>query len=71
MMNQLREKNKQLLEASSKSGNAKAVTMHRIIEQILCDDCCFEKMSVEKAAEILKILQVEDWKTVYVKLLSK
>ncbi len=71
MINQLREQNIKLLEKNIKSGNEKSVTMHRIIEQILKEDDCFKQLTVEKAAEILKILQVKDWKNVYVKLLNK
>lgn len=71
MINLLKEKNVQLINEYEKRGDFKLVTKHKIIEQILEKDNCFEELSFEQAADILISLGVKDWKAAYVKLLSK
>ena len=71
MIQKLRTLNQQSIEKYIKSENGKAIIKHRIIEQILLDDECFEKMTIENAADILKTLGIKDWKAVYVELLKK
>ena len=71
MINLLREQNLKLISEYEESNNHKLVTKHRIIEQLLKDDHCFEKLDIQKSYEILKSLGVKDWKEVYIQLLSK
>ena len=71
MINQLRKQNLLLIEQFEKSGNLKLLTKHKIIEQLLKYDDCFERLSIEKSADILKSLGIDDWKKAYVKLITK
>lgn len=70
MLNILREKNKKLIKYYTINNDAKELTKHKIIEQILKHDDCFQKLSLEEAYSILKDLQIDNWKEVYAELLS-
>lgn len=70
MLNQLREKNKSLIEFYTINNDAKELTKQKIIEQILKFDDCFQKLSFEEAYAILKDLKIDNWKEVYAELLS-
>lgn len=71
MMNKLREQNKLMLYKYSKENNAKEIAKHTIIGELLKSDDCFQKLSLDEAYTILKSLNVDDWKEMYVKLVNK
>ena len=70
MIDKLREKNKLMLYKYSKADDQKAITKHKIIQELLKYDDCFKRLSFEEAYTILNSLEVKNWKDVYAKLLS-
>lgn len=56
MLNKLREKNQQLLRDYHQKKDYKNETTQKIIEQLLKQDDCFLKMSIEQAFTIFREL---------------
>lgn len=71
MLHLLRKQNLIMIEKYEKESNFKKVTKHRIIGELLKDDECFKKLTIEEAGDILKSLNVNNWEAVYVELLKK
>lgn len=70
MINKLRSQNKIMLIKYTKENDTKQVTKHKIIQELLKYDDCFQRLSLEEAYTILHSLNVKDWKETYAKLLS-
>lgn len=70
MLNKLREKNKELEQKYLKLDDVKNVTLQRVISQLIKDDECFLKMSIERAYAILRELNVkpEMYEKIYLEL---
>ena len=71
MINKLREQNKIMLYKHTKDNNQEAIAKHKIIQELLKYDDCFQRLSLEEAYTILHSLNVQDWKEAYAKLLSQ
>lgn len=59
MLNKLREKNALLEQKFLEEKDDKNVAIQRVISQLLKDDECFLKISIEKAYTILRELNVK------------
>ncbi|MBQ7885047.1 MAG: hypothetical protein IJ318_03020 [Clostridia bacterium] len=70
MINKLREKNIQLQKKFEQASDSKNVTVQKVISQLLADDDCFFKMSIEHAYAILRELNVkpEKFEKIYLEL---
>ncbi len=71
MINVLRATNEKKLREYINKDQITEVLKHTAIQQILKDENCFFKISVEQARDILQSLNVKNWKTAYIDLLSK
>ena len=70
MLNKLREKNIELEQKFLNQNDDKNVTIQRVISQLLKDEKCFLKMSIEHAYGILRELNVkpEMYEKIYLEL---
>ena len=59
MLNKLRSKNIELLEKYTSQNDEKNIALQRVISQLLKDDDCFLKMSIEHAYAVLRELNVK------------
>ena len=70
MLNKLRSKNLELEQKYLSQNDDKNVTLQRVISQLLKDDDCFLKMSIEHAYAVLRELNVkpEMYEQIYLEL---
>ena len=59
MLNKLRAKNKELEQKYLAQDDVKNITLQRVISQLIKDDDCFLKMSIERAYAVLRELNVK------------
>lgn len=70
MLNKLRELNEKQLNKYEKEGDFKNITAQKVIQQLLKQDDCFFKMSIEQAYTILRELGFDpkDYEKIYLQL---
>ena len=69
-MYDLRERTKKLIEKYEKEENKKKLQRLYIINKILENDKAFLSIPVEDAINILKDLEIENYKGIYIELMS-
>ena len=69
-MYDLRERTKKLIEKYEKEENKKKLQRLYIINKILENDKAFLSIPVEDAINILKDLEIENYKEIYIELMS-
>ena len=70
MINRLRKKNQELMQQYHNEKDDKNETIQKIINQIISDNDCFFKMTIEQAYTIFRELKVKEnnFKNLYIEL---